>query len=44
MLYRPHRGSLDAAMREVIEVIDRAGLIKHLTPRMAEWGLSTHGF
>jgi hypothetical protein len=30
MKFRPHRGGLDASMREMVDVDGRAGLIGHL--------------
>lgn len=38
MKFRPHRGGLDASMREVVEVDGRAGLIEHLRKTHPEFG------
>jgi hypothetical protein len=37
VLYRPHRHLLDDAMSEVIEVSDRADLIRHLVKELRPW-------
>jgi hypothetical protein len=36
--YRPHRGSLDDAMREVVEIDGRAALLRVLNNEMGAWG------
>jgi hypothetical protein len=37
VLYRPHRGSLDDSMREVIEVNDFPQLVRHLRRGVERW-------
>jgi hypothetical protein len=39
MKFRPHRGGLDASMREMVDVDGRAGLIEHLRNTHPEFGL-----
>lgn len=38
MKFRPHRGGLSEAMREVVELPDRAALVAHLAKNLARWG------
>jgi hypothetical protein len=38
MKFRPHRGSLAAAMAECVDVDGRAGLIEHLKKTAPEFG------
>ena len=35
--YRPHRGSLDKAMAEVVEVADLAALVAHMRKSVETW-------
>jgi hypothetical protein len=37
VLYRPHRGSLDDSMREVVEVNDFPQLVRHLRRGVESW-------
>lgn len=38
MKYRPQRRFLDEAMAEVVELKDRAALVKHLAKDLSDWG------
>jgi hypothetical protein len=35
--YRPHRGSLDEAMAEMVEVANLSALVAHMRKSVADW-------
>ena len=37
VLYRPHRGSLDDSMREMVEVNDFSQLVRHMRREVESW-------